>query len=164
VTPTPARPELHWTFFGVWAALGFALSAVVHALSYLSVAAQSSWPWVWALHVGIFPPFIAMVMRLRRWRDRTGPWRARSRLGELSPYFPRWVPVLAIALVIYVVFNFANATSHLPQRHQAPPTDAASAHENEVYTIRAFSGHWLLFYAAPALFFLFVPSSAAPRD
>jgi hypothetical protein len=164
VTPPPARPALHWTFFGVWAALGFAISAVVHALSYFSMAAQSSWPWVWVLHVGVFPPFIVMMTRLRRWRERTGPWSSRSRIGELSPYFPRWVLVLPIALVIYLAFNFANATSHLPQHHEAPPTDAASAHEIEVYTIRAFSGFWLLFYAAPALFFLFVPSSAAPRD
>jgi hypothetical protein len=164
MTPPPTRPELHWTFFGVWAALGFAISAVVHALSYFSIAAQSSSPWFWVLHIGIFPPFIVMVMRLRRWRERTSSWRYRSRLGELRPYFPRWVPVLAVALAVYVVFNFANATSHLPQRHQPPPTDAASAHEIEVYTSRAFSGHWLLFYAVPALFFLFVPSSAAPRD
>jgi hypothetical protein len=164
VTPRPARPEPHWTFFGAWAALGFALSAVVHALSYFSIAAQSSWPWVWGLHIGIFPPFIVMVLRLTRWRSRSGPWRSRARLDALAPYFPRWVPVLAVALLIYVMFNFASATSHLPQRHQAPPTDAASARKIEVYTIRAFSGHWLLFYAAPALFFLFVPSSAAPPD
>jgi hypothetical protein len=164
VTPPPARPEPHWTFFGAWAALGFAISAVVHALSYFSIAVPSSWPLFWALHIGMFPPFIAMVMRLRRWRERTGPWRSRSRLGDLVPYFPRWAPMLAIALLIYVAFNFASATSHLPHRHQAPPADAASAHEIDIYTIRAFSGHWLLFYAAPALFFLFVPSSAAPPD
>lgn len=47
---------------------------------------------------------------------------------------------------------------HWPRVRQTQILTAVQA----VYTTRAFSGHWLVFYTLPALFFLFVPADARP--
>lgn len=147
------------TVFGVWAILGFVLSAIVNALSYVGIAAQEALPAVWMLHVGLFPPFGAMVFRSRRLRGTDG--RGSSAWRQ---YLPARAYAVSVAVMVYVAFNFFTATSHLPRRGEQQSTDPARAHEVNVYTVRAFSGVWLIFYLAPALFFSFVPASASSRS
>jgi hypothetical protein len=158
----PSRPTVQWNFFAVWCCLGFALSAIVHALSYFGIAAQEIVPAVWALHVGIFPPFFVAVWRLRHWRTRQGRWSYRTQWSALRPYVPRWAYPIGIVLAVYKFVNFFLATSHLPQRGRPVSPVSVSAHDIAIYTIRAFSGHWLIFYFLPALFFLYIPASADP--
>lgn len=67
--------------------------------------------------------------------------------------FPAWAKALVAALFIYTGVNFFLAMPHLPQKGATVTDDA---HQIAVYTMRAFSGHWLFFYAIPTLFFLFV--------
>lgn len=75
-------------------------------------------------------------------------------------YVPVWVPPLVVVLFAYVMVNFLLATSHLPARGAATVPSPAEA----TYTVRAFSGHWLIFYALPTLFFTFVPRDARPAE
>ncbi|HTN84849.1 MAG TPA: hypothetical protein VL242_14210, partial [Sorangium sp.] len=92
----------------------------------------------------------------------SGSLRARVDLSSLARFFPRWVPVVAAALFVYTFINFQATASRGPKGGfrraaiAAPPT-----HEQNVYEIRGFSGHWLLFYALPTLFFVYAPP--APR-
>jgi hypothetical protein len=82
----------------MWSVTGFTLSAFVHVLSYFGMAAQESVPLVFALHVGIFPPFFFMITRLNRWRIRTGRFSSQLRWNELRQYFPPWTPVVLVLL------------------------------------------------------------------
>ncbi|WP_437838667.1 hypothetical protein [Sorangium sp. So ce1153] len=145
------------------AATGLGLSALVHVLSYAGIAVHESVPVVWALHVGIFVVFIPFIIGLIEWKvPGSGSFRVQLDWSSLARFFPRWVPVVAIGLFVYVSFNFQATMSRGPKGGfpraaiAAPPT-----HEQNVYQIRGFSGHWLLFYALPTLFFVYVPP--APR-
>ena len=80
--------------------------------------------------------------------------------GALRPYFPRVLPWLLGALFVYVFVNFFIASSHLPRSRNGAA--APMTPERTQWTLRAFSGHWMLFYLAPALFFGFVPKDARP--
>lgn len=158
----PSRPTVQWTVFGIWCSLGFVLSAVVHLLSYFGVAAQESVPAVWALHIAIFPPFFVAIWRMRRWRT-PGRWSKQIAWAAIKPYVPGWAYPVGIGLMAYSLVNFLLTTSHLPQRGHPESPIPIPAHDIAIYTIRAFSGHWLIFYFLPAIFFLFVPPSADPQ-
>lgn len=108
------------------------------------------------------------VLRLRRWQSRTGWLHTGLRWRELNPYFPGWALATVVALFGYAVANFLLATSHLPTSTGATASFGSGApvgsHSQAVYTARALSGHWLIFYGLPALFFLYVPSGARPTS
>ena len=124
-------------------------------------------PWLTALFFGleiaIFPLFFVFVYRIRAWqgvrRGMFGLKRSSLRWREMLPYFPTWVPPLFGLLFGYAIVNFLLAISHLPPKGATGPLTAAQA----LYTVRAFSGHWLMFYSLPTLFFLFVPADARPH-
>ncbi|HEX6537332.1 MAG TPA: hypothetical protein VF041_22310 [Gemmatimonadaceae bacterium] len=155
---THVRPRARLRPLAALALTGFLLSLAAHAASYHGVAVQERVPAVWGLHVGIFVVFVPFVFALRRWQ-RKGQLRWR----QLLPYFPVWVRVAAPALMAYTMANFFAASSHLPSGGELS-TNSASAAEEQVYTLRAFSGHWLIFYALPALFFMYVPAEAGPTE
>jgi hypothetical protein len=146
----------------LWGVTGFALSLVAHLLTFTDIALQQSVPAIWGLHVGIFPPFFALVIYLQRWTRGSWP-RRHLQWKSLLPYLPHWVRISGVVLFAYTFFNFFNATRFLPAKGDPPPATAAAEHQKEVYTLRAFSGHWMLFYALPAAFFLFVPAGARPE-
>jgi hypothetical protein len=157
-----ARPRVRVNALGLYGALGLAISSVVHFGTYAGRGLGPEHPLFWALHVGIFPLFFAFVFRLRAWqsvrRGAFGLKRRQLRWRELLPYFPAWVPPLVVVLFAYVMANFFLSSGHLPSKGAGTPLADAQA----VYMARAFSGHWLIFYTLPALFFLFVPSDARP--
>jgi membrane protease YdiL (CAAX protease family) len=152
-SPRPQRRPV--ALFGV---AGFLLSLAVHALTFVGVAAQEYSGAVWALHIGVFPLFFPFVWQMRRWQEgRRLHWR------QLLRYLPRWALVAAPALFVYTGVNFMLAMSHLPERSESSVAAGhVETHEERLYTVRAFSGHWLVFYALPTLFFLFVPAGARP--
>jgi hypothetical protein len=61
------------------------------------------------------------------------------------------------------MLNFMLASSHLAAAGHAAAGQQMDP-EQARYTVRAFSGHWLVFYAMPTLFFLFVPPGAQPKE
>ncbi|HEU4560979.1 MAG TPA: hypothetical protein VFS20_24215 [Longimicrobium sp.] len=140
----------------MYGVLGFALSLAVHVLSYAGIAAQEYVPAVWALHAAVFPLFFAFVFGWNRFQGhREAGW------DELLRYVPRWVRIAFPVLFVYVLINFFYVTWQLPSAGELRTTTLLIQRE-EMYDARGFSGHWLLFYALPALFFLYVPRDARP--
>lgn len=157
------RPHARANLPTLYGALGLAASAIVHFGTYLGRGLNPDHPLFLALHIGIFPLFAAFVWRLRAWqgvrRGFLGFKQRHLRWRALLRYFPPWVPPLVILLFAYVMANFFLSTAHLPATgSETLATDAQTA----VYAARAFSGHWLIFYALPTLFFAFVPADARP--
>lgn len=158
----PFRPQARLDGLGVYGAAGFTVAALVHFGSYVGHTIRPENPLFWLLHFGIFPLFFALMFRLRAWQtSRRGLFGFRQRQlrwRELIAYVPVWVRPLVVLLFAYAMVNFILATAHLPSRGTAAGESPAEA----IYTVRAFSGHWLLFYAVPTLFFIFVPPDARP--
>jgi hypothetical protein len=142
----------------VYGMVGFTLSLIVHLFALAGVAVQQWFAPVWLLHVGIFPLFFVFVFRLRRWRNRPW-WRMPTVFGvrfkQLVGYVPRWLHFALPALMVYVLVNFVLATGFAQVLALQPMP--AHVHLSPAQLMRAFSGHWLIFYAVPAVFFLYVP-------
>lgn len=149
-------------FAGTFAAAGLVLSVVVHVFAIGHVDLSEYVPGVWLLHAAVFPPFFFFILAVRR--DYPG-------LGSLSPVLaamPRWVTMAAAALFAYAMVNFAYSMALQPG--QADIVDGkyaltqkgkfiqeiseADYHGYRAYTMRGFSGHWMIFFAVPAAYFL----------
>jgi hypothetical protein len=152
---------------------GFVIAAALHLSSFTSLATTVRDGAAVMLWVGAFGLLMAMVLRMRRaeapsraWgRFRIYDWRA---LGSLVPPPIRGV---TFALVLYVLMNFALSLT-LAGGVTATATngrfylDAAGAARREVsreeyeehhrLTTRLASGHLLLFYVVPLIYFRFV--------
>jgi hypothetical protein len=138
----------------IYGIVGFTLSLLVHLLSYAGVAAQEHVPLTMLLHVAIFPLFLVFILRVKRWE--TGSWWNRGlRWRAMLPYLPVWARVAVPLLFVYATINFFTSMSRLPP-HGAGGGPAPPSYEAAVYDARLFSGHWLVFYAVPTLFFLFL--------
>jgi hypothetical protein len=159
----PFHPRASVNLLSLYGALGLTISAIVHFSTYFGHALDPHNPLFWALHIGIFPLFFAFVLRLGVWqgvkRGLFGLQRRRLLWRELLVYFPPWVPALVVLLFVYAAANFFLSMRHLPPTGATPVLPNTPA---ALYTTRAFSGHWLIFYASPALFFAFVPRDARP--
>ena len=157
-----ARPRARLTFLSLYGGLALIAAVVVHFGTYTGRSIGADHPLVWALHAAVFPLFIAFALKAGTWqsarRGAFGLRRRRLRWRALRPYFPRWVPLFVALLFVYTLANFFSSVLHMPTKGSG--TAFTDAHM--VYMVRAFSGHWLLFYALPTLFFAFVPWSAKP--
>ena len=156
------RPHARANLPCVYGVFGLTASAIVHFGTYLGRGLSPDYPLFLALHIGIFPLFFAFVWRLRAWqsvrRGFLGFKQRRLRWRELLGYFPSWVPPLVLLLFAYAMLNFFLSVAHLP----AGGTETQLTDAQAMYTARAFSGHWLIFYTLPTLFFAFVPTDARP--
>lgn len=147
--------------------IGFVIAVAIHIASYIGPTMDSGSPLFFAMHGAIFPLFFLMVFRMQGWSRRTagllGMHRQRLQWRQLLPYFPAPVRWLGIGLFVYAFVNFFIATSHMPSASHSVPGGADSA-ETMRWTVRAFSGHWMLFYLMPTLFFGFVPEQGRLPD
>jgi hypothetical protein len=98
---------------------------------------------------------------MRAWVERTrgtlGFPTSRLRWRELRLHVPRWAVRLENILFGYAMVNFLWAMSHLSGAR-------IGAAEEARYTVRAFSGFWMLLYTVSTLFFLFVPATPRTGD
>ncbi len=118
----------------VLAALGFAVSLVVHLAAWAGVAPPGA---AWGLHIGIFLvwlPTVLVSQGLTRDFKQREFWTAALRGA------PPWVPTALKWLMGYAIANFL---LFMFQTTQGPKADAA-------VQARGFSGHWLIFYGAAA--------------
>ena len=153
------RPTFRPTFFSVYGVVGLVLSAFIHVGSFGRLVVPEDSGVFLLMHVGIFPLFFVFATRWREWQVSTSgkvngwSYDLRSSLpsAELLAHFPWWAIVFVLGLFIYTVINFFLALG-MGFGHVASGglTDAQRA--------RLFSGHWMLFYAVPAVFFGFVPA------
>jgi len=151
------RTRARLTGWGAYAAVLLLVSATVHAGTYLGHTLSPNAPLFFGLHVGIFPVFVALVLQSRNWQpERSGPFGLRyPQLDwrEWRPFLPSWAPRVIAILWAYAIANFLFAFIHLPSRGASAVLTEAEA----MYMARMFSGHWLVFYAMPLLFFTYVP-------
>jgi hypothetical protein len=159
VLEKPFSPTLQVTFLSLYGLVGFVLSLVIHLGSFGAMVLPTSSVIFFVMHLGIFPLFFAFVLRARVWQQSadSGWFSVRSSWPsrELLAYIPWWAIILVIALFLYAFINFFLATGALSGR-------LAGGELSEPQGARAFSGHWMLFYGLPAVFFSFVPADAQP--
>ena len=152
---------------GVLAAIGLAVAITVHVLTFFpdkTIAASGSSLFL-ALHVGIFVVFVPFVLAQRALFGTTRPgWRKQLSL------FPRWGQLLLGSVVAYALVNFVlfffftqGGTPEIREGqfvlvNHGTFIRALSEQEYDLarsHVTRGFSGHWIAFYLAPMLYFLF---------
>lgn len=147
------------------AAAGFLLSAWAHAAALNGRALQLEHPWLFSLHLLMFVAFVpGLVLRILNARRRMQADALQSqRLAGIMTGIPLPVRLLTGALLIYAAANFLIAGANLPNGSVHADNDGYSLHLRTGETrsidraeylkiqssqLRAFSGHWLLFFAA----------------
>ena len=154
-------PRARANFFSIYGAIGLTIAVVVHVGSYVGQTISPSNPLFYIMHAGIFPLFFAFVIRAAAWQGSARGVRQRQlRWREQLRYIPRWVTTAEGVLAVYVLVNFLVSISHLPPKG----SHAAMTPSDALYTVRAFSGHWLIFYALPTTFFAYVPANTRPVE
>ena len=115
---------------------GFIASLIVHVCGLLQYSSPFG-KWVWALHIGIFPPFFLLVY----YANKTKPANSgRNNVGHLMKELPPLVVKISNALFIYALLNFV---VFMFQTTQYPKKEVP-----EWLVQRGFSGHWLIFHGA----------------
>ena len=154
---TRVTPHARLSLGSVYAVCGFIVALVVHVATFTPYSMSPANPFFWILHLGIFPIFIPTVLGLRRWSDvRSGFLgfkTSRLRRREILAFLPKWSVRAAALLFAYTFINFALSSGHLPSGNHGS-TSIPLDPEQARYLVRAFSGHWLFFYAVPAIYFL----------
>jgi hypothetical protein len=153
---------------GLVALVGLVASIAVHVSTFLGtdVAATMNPAVAIPLHVGLFPPFFATVYALRA--ELKGA-DGRELMRHLRGMVPIWARVLFLVAFYYAIVNFGLfmvrpggasvqqrqgetiLTEHGRVVRKVTPEEAA---RHEVLVARGFSGHWVVFYLMPTLFFL----------
>ncbi len=145
-------------FFWILALIGFALSLIVHGLTFVGVDPLQHFPYVWVLHIGIFVVWIPAV-----WISK----QTKTSWKSLTKPFPFWMKPLPGILFAYMFFNFfftifvlqkggspsmINGEKVLQSHHKIiKKLSEEEYHLHQAYEVRTFSGHWLLFYGYAAL-------------
>lgn len=140
---------------------GFFLGLSVHIATFFGIDISSRYPMVWLLHIGIFVVFIPMSIMEKRDRQIRNS-------NEFLANVPGWVNKVLTILFVYLLINFAlffynsgggsvreDKGVFILQKHGIKTMISAQEyHQQKVYILRGFSGHWLLFYLMPGLYFL----------
>ena len=133
--------------FKITATGSLVASVLVHVLTYFGVDITRGWNSVYVLHFGVFVVFLAMIFYLRR--------NPLHRTVRSALEAPRWV-WLAIAIAFaYAIYNF---------NHTLDALRGADAQVKALYGLRAFSGHWIVFYLVPSVFFVYIEPGARRDD
>jgi hypothetical protein len=157
----------------IFALIGFFSSLFVHLTTFFGIDPSKHVPWVWVLHVGIFVAFIPMVL-VQGWAPKKDFW------NKLFASMPRWAGYAIKAFFAYAVINFVLflvlSRGGVPEVRDGKYVlqgkgwvQELSENEYEwqnAYTVRGFSGHWMIFYLVSALVLWYRPESTlhTPRD
>ena len=165
---SPVVPHARLNVRSVYGLIGFSAALVIHESTFTASGLSPDNPLFWIMHIAIFPLFIPMVHGLRKWSDTSsgifGIERNSFRWRAVLQYVPQWAIAVGAVVFVYALVNFFLAMSHLPPRGPVGVDPRPSMDPEQArYLVRAFSGHWLIFYAVPTLYFLYVPS-VPPED
>ena len=157
-------------------AAGFVASALVHLGTFTRLAARLDDAWVAALFAAAFAPLVAMLVRLRRGPAPTRRWRG-LRLYDwrlVAALVPAPARVLLFATAMYALMNlvlslivvggvtFSATDDHGVRRYQVVEggerreVSRAEFEAHRAAVLRLSSGHLLLFYLVPMVYFAFV--------
>lgn len=143
---------------------GFVLALVVHAAALGGVDVADRMPVVWALHVGVFVVFVPFVFSMRKSLGSKPKWR------QLRQALPGWVLLLCLGLMAYAAVNFLVSMQDMQggswsiadgkyilsdHGRLIREISAAQYHALQANLLRGFSGHWLVFYFLPFVWFMF---------
>ncbi len=142
------------------AVFGLIASALAHFSTFFGINPQRVFPPVWVLHVLIFVVWLPVVLACRNAcgkDNRTDFWKIATRNA------PRWMKVLSVALFAYAFFNFFFTIRVLNEGGVPSELDGKKVLHNhgkvireltdaeyeahQAYSVRTFSGHWMVFYA-----------------
>ncbi len=156
---------------GIVALIGFCFALAVHLLTFSQFDIESQIPKFWLLHVGIFAVFLPFVVSIRHNFGTTPIHR------ELLSILPVWANSLLALTFAYAVVNFAlfflrseggspgiRDGAYVLQSHGQLIRELSLAEfkVQQAYVVRGFSGHWLVFYLTPCLYFLCKRRNAGP--
>ena len=148
---------------GTAALVGLTCALAVHALTFIPFRIDTDMPQVWLLHLGVFVVFLPLVFALRR------AYGENLSKAQLYSILPRWANTLVILTFAYVFLNFAlfifrteggspevRDGFYVLQSHGKVIRELSYAEFKlyQAYVLRGFSGHWLVFYLVPTLYFL----------
>jgi hypothetical protein len=142
--------------FAILAALGLICSIAVHLCTFAELDFQGFSQYVWLLHGGVFVVFIPAIFGLRKNRNK-------KLLATIWNCGPKGMVVLLGFLFLYSFVNFM-LVAKLGGGGVPDEIDGAKVIHNhgeivrylddqefkkqKIYSIRGFSGHWMLFYCA----------------
>ena len=137
---------------------GWILSTIAHLVTFLGIAPNKICPWIWLLHLGIFVVWFPMIFV----SGKTMKPGYRKSFKELMPHAPSWMPRLCGILFAYALFNFFFTIFVLNKGGNPSVIDGEKVLQShgkiirklsdeeyrwhEAYSVRMFSGHWMLFY------------------
>ncbi len=147
------------------AGAGLLLGAWAHAVAVSGRALHLEHPWLFSLHLLMFITFApGLVLRiLSARRNMNADALQTQRLAGILAGIPLALRILVGALLVYAAVNFLIAGVNLPngsveanngaynirlRTGEIEPIDRAAYLKIQASQLRAFSGHWLLFFAA----------------
>ena len=145
----------------IFALTGFFASLLIHLTTFLGIDPAKHVPWVWGLHLGIFIVFIPMLL-VQGLTPKKEFW---NKFFALMPIWARYAikAFFAYALINFALFFFLSKGG-VPEvregkyvlHNHGDVIRELSEDEYELqksYVVRGFSGHWMVFYLIPALYF-----------
>ncbi len=133
---------MHWTKpFQALALAGFSVSVTSHFLAITGMV-ETFPSSVMLLHGGVFIVFIPAVIvgnRAAKGIPRKDVWKV------MLAHSPAWLRRVFWSVCIYVLLNFMTFTFTVPT---GMPTGKDSPLGVGAAVVRAFSGHWMVFYLA----------------
>jgi hypothetical protein len=127
----------------IYAACGLVLSLAVHLLSLAGLQPPGGNALFVALHVGIFPmwlPVILIMMKLTTGMRPSFGWH-RDYWKVLFSGCPAWMRYMTNGFFIYAIVNFVVFM-------MIGPTGKHIGGDPPTSVWRGFSGHWMVFYSA----------------
>lgn len=130
----------------VYAACGLALSLAIHLAALAGFQPPGGNSLFVALHVGIFPLWIPVVligMKMTKGTrlSATWGWSGWNLWNSMFSACPPWMKYMVYGFFIYAVLNFVLFVASVPTGKFVGSNVPSAAW-------RGFSGHWMVFYSA----------------
>lgn len=148
---------------GIVSLIGFICALVVHTLTFVHGGIDPEMSQIWFLHLGIFVVFLPFVISMR------STYGSNLSKGQLKAILPRWANMVLAVTFVYAFLNFAlffmrseggspaiRDGVYVLQNHGKVMRELTEPDYKlyQSYVVRGFSGHWLVFYLVPSLYFL----------
>lgn len=146
--------------------LGFILGFIVHVVSLLGIYLGEKFPFIWALHVGIFIVWLPAILELNK-----NPELKQQNIGTLSNPFkffgimfknaPKPIMIISVVFFFYATINFLLYMlagqggvpdiidgKYVIHNHGSIINELSETEylKMKANVIRGFSGHWMAFY------------------
>lgn len=142
------------------AAFGLVASAVIHVATFLGVNPLGAVPGIMVFHFLLFVVWFPTVFMARKACARSNAW---DFWGVITRHAPLWMKALSVVLAAYAFVSFFFVEFVL-NRGGVPSINSGQKalvnhgkvvrrlsdeeyERHQAYSIRGYSGHWMMFYA-----------------